>query len=58
MIGLFKELDPFNPFSPLSSRIMYEIGDANTRYLIDEIIKQGPIVVYFLVKELFKNGGT
>jgi hypothetical protein len=37
---------------------MYEIGDANTRYLVDEIIKAGTTVVYFLVKDLQKNGGT
>ena len=39
MIGLFTGLNPLNPSSPLTSRKMYEIGDANTRYFVDEIIK-------------------
>ncbi len=39
--------------------IMYEIGDANTRYFVDEIIKEKiPKVVFILVKDLLKNGGT
>ena len=39
MIGLFTGLNPLNPFSPPTSRKMYEIGDADTRYLFNEIIK-------------------
>jgi hypothetical protein len=39
MIGLFIGLNPLILSSPPSSRIMYEIGDANTKYLVDEIIK-------------------
>jgi hypothetical protein len=39
MIGLFTGLDPLDPSSPPTSMIMYEIGDANTQYLVDEIIK-------------------
>jgi hypothetical protein len=58
MIGVFTGLNPLNPSSPPTSRIMYEIGDANTRYLVDEIIKKTSDIVYFLVKDLLKNGGT
>ncbi len=39
MIGVFTGLNPLNPSSPPTSRLMYEIGNANTRYLVDEIIK-------------------
>ena len=39
MIGLFTGLNPLIPSSPPTSKKMYEIGDANTRYLVDEIIK-------------------
>ena len=60
MIGLFTGLDPLIPSSPPTSMIMYDIGDANTRYLVDEIIKDpsSTIRVYILVKDLVKNGGT
>ncbi len=60
MIGLFTGLDPFNPSSPPTSRKMKEIGDANTRYLVDEIIKDSSTSgrVFILVKDLLKNGGT
>jgi hypothetical protein len=58
MIGLFTGLNPLIPSSPPTSRIMYEIGDTNTRYFVEEIIKAGTNVVYFLVKDLLKNGGT
>jgi hypothetical protein len=38
---------------------MYDLGDANTRYLVDEFInKISENVVYLLVKDLLKNGGT
>jgi hypothetical protein len=39
LIGLFTGLDPLNPSTPPTIRLMYEIGDANTKYLVDEIIK-------------------
>ncbi len=39
MIGLFKGLDPLIPSSAPASSKMYEIGEPNTRYLVDEIIK-------------------
>ena len=39
MIGLFTGLDPLNPSTPPTSKIMYDIGDAKTRYQVDEIIK-------------------
>jgi hypothetical protein len=39
MIGLFTGLDPLIPSSPPTSMKMYEIGNANTRYLVDEIRK-------------------
>ena len=60
MIGVFTGLDPLNPSSPPTSRKMYEIGDANTRYLVDEIIKDSSSTfrVFILVKDLLKNGGT
>jgi hypothetical protein len=58
MIGVFIGLNPIIPSSPPTSRIMYEIGDTNTRYLVGEIIKTGTNVVYFFVKDLIKNGGT
>ncbi len=58
MIGVFKGLDPLIPSSPPTSRLMYEIGDANTKYVVDEIIKKTTNEVYFLVKDLLKNGGV
>ncbi len=58
MIGLFKGLDPLNPSSPPTSSLMYEIGNTNTRYLVDEIRKTTTSVVLILVKDLLKNGGT
>jgi hypothetical protein len=39
MIGLLTGLDPLNPSTPPASMKMHEIGDPNTRYLVDEIIK-------------------
>ena len=39
MIGLFTGLNPLIPSSPPASMKMYDIGDANTRYSVDEIIK-------------------
>ncbi len=39
MIGLFTGLNPLIPSSPPTSRTVYEIGDPNTRYLVDEIRK-------------------
>jgi hypothetical protein len=39
MIGLFTGLNPLIPSSPPTSIKMHEIGDANTRYLVDEIRK-------------------
>ena len=39
MIGLFTGLDPLIPSSSPTSRLMFEIGDANTRYFVDKIIK-------------------
>ena len=39
MIGVFKGLDPLIPSSPPTSRLMYEIGYANTTYLVNEVIK-------------------
>ncbi len=58
MIGLFTGLNPLIPSSPPTSRIMYEIGNANTKYLVDEIIKATNIIIFILVKDLLKNGGT
>ena len=58
MIGLFTGLNPLNPSSLPTSRKMYGIGDANTRYLVDEIIKATNIEVFILIKDLLKNGGT
>ena len=59
MIGVFTGLNPLNPSTPPTSRLMYEIGNANTRYLVDEIIKEEiSNVVFILVKDLLKNGGT
>ncbi len=58
MIGLFTGLNPLNPSSPPTSKKMYDIGDVNTRYSVDEEIKATTIVVYLLVKDLLKNGGT
>ena len=58
MIGLFTGLNPLIPSLAPTSRKMYEIGDANTRYLVDEIIKLNNIAVLILVKDLLKNGGT
>ena len=39
MIGLFTGLNPLIPSSPPTSMKMYDIGDANMKYLADEIIK-------------------
>jgi hypothetical protein len=39
MIGVFTGLNPLIPSSPPTSMKMYEIGNANTRYLVDEIRK-------------------
>jgi hypothetical protein len=60
MIGLFTGFDPLNPSTPPTSKIMYDIGDANTKYLVDEIIKDPSytVRVFILVKDLLKNGGT
>ena len=58
MIGLFTGLNPLIPSSSPASMKMYEIGNANTRYLVDEIIKRNLNVVDLLVKDLLKNGGT
>ena len=60
MIGLFTGLYPFHPSSPPTNRLMYDIGDINTRYLVDEIIKDSSNTerVFILVKDLLKNGGT
>jgi hypothetical protein len=38
MIGLFKELNPFIPSLPQTNTLMYEIGESNTKYLVNEII--------------------
>ena len=60
MIGVFIGLNPLIPSSPPTTMMMYDIGDANTRYLVDEIIKDtsSTLRVYILVKDLLKNGGT
>jgi hypothetical protein len=60
MIGLFNGLDPLIPSSPPTIMKMHEIGNANTRYLVDEIIKDSSNTfrVFILVKDLLKNGGT
>ena len=60
MIGLFTGLNPLNPSSPPTSKKMYEIGNTNTRYLVDEIIKWPTYTgrFFILVKDLLKNGGT
>jgi hypothetical protein len=39
MIGVFTGLNPLVPSSPPTSRKMYDIGNSNTRYLVDEVIK-------------------
>jgi hypothetical protein len=43
MIGVFTGLNPLIPSSPPASKKMYEIGDPNTRYLVDEIRKLSSI---------------
>ncbi len=60
MIGLFIGLNPSIPSSLPTSSKMYDIGEENTRYLVDEVIKDSSITerVYILVKNLLKNGGT
>ena len=59
MIGGFSGLNPLNPSLPPTSRKMYEIGDANTRYLVDEVRKDFFHSRFLiLVKDLLKNGGT
>jgi hypothetical protein len=55
MIGLFTGLNPLIPSSPPTSRKMYDIGEENTRYLVDEIIKEDKTRVFILVKDLLKN---
>ena len=39
MIGVFTGLNPLIPSLPPTSMKMYDIGNANTRYFVDEIIK-------------------
>ena len=58
MIGLFTGLNPLIPSSRPTIMKMHEIGNANTRYLVDEIRKADMVVVFILVKDLLKNGGT
>ena len=58
MIGLFTGFNPLIPSSPPTIMKMHEIGDANTKYLVDEIIKADTNIVFILVKDLLKNGGT
>ena len=60
MIGLFTGLNPLNSSSAPTRKLMYEIGDANTRYLVDDVIKWPSDTdrFYLLVKDLLKNGGT
>jgi hypothetical protein len=60
MIGVLTGLNPLNPSSPPTSRLMYDIGDANTRYLVDEITKNPSTTdrIFILIKDLLKNGGT
>ena len=60
MIGVFIGLDQLIPSSPPTSMKMYDIGDVNTKYLVDEIRKDpsSTIRVFILVKDLLKNGGT
>ena len=60
MFGLFAGFDPFNQSSVPASRLMYELGDVNTRYLVDDIIKlpSNTDKFFLLVKDLIKNGGT
>ncbi len=38
MIGYYTELNLLVPSNPPKSMIMYEVGESNTRYLVDEII--------------------
>ena len=57
MIGVFTGLNPLIPSSLPTSMKMYGIGNANTRYFVDEIIKANSIAVFILVKDLVKNGG-
>jgi hypothetical protein len=60
MIGVFTGLNPLIPSSPPTSKLMYDIGDSNTRYLVDEVIKDPfyTFRIFILVKDLLKNGGT
>ena len=60
MIGYFTGLDPMNPSLPPSGKLMYEVGDANTRYFVDEILSISITTekVFILIKDLLKNGGT
>ena len=58
MIGVFTGFNQLIYSYPPTSSAMYDIGHVNTRYLVDEIIKTNTNVVYFLVKDLLKNGGT
>ena len=39
MIGEFTGLNPLNPSSPPTSKKMYELGEPNTRYFVDEVRK-------------------
>ena len=39
MLCLFTGLNPLVPSSGPTGMQMYEVGDANTRYLVDDVIK-------------------
>ena len=60
MIGYFTGLNPLIKTYPPTNRLMYEVGESNTRYFVDEIISSNSTTeyVYVLVKDLLKNGGT
>ena len=60
MIGYFTGLDPLVPSNKPTSMTMHEIGESNTRYLVDEVIvdQLNTKRVLIIVKNLLKNGGT
>ena len=60
MIGFFDGLDPVNPSNRPTTKQMFELGETNTQYFIDEIISKttSTYYVFLLVKDLLKNGGT
>ena len=48
------------PYDSQTTSFMYELGESNTRYLINEVISPTTNTLEFLilVKDQLKNGGT